>query len=457
MVHAEKYDVVVIGGGVAGLFFSRLIAEKGFTIALVEMKPLDEIGRKVCGDAIDKKYFAKLNLKEPTGSEVENIVKEVRVYSPSERSYLTVKGVGYQLNRKAFGQRLLREAMESGVIVFDKSYLKKVILKKSLVNEVVIYDGNRKNDIALKGRVFVDASGIAGALRTKLPTDWWISEKLNYRETAIAYREIRFLSNDIEDPDVLRIYLSQEKAPGGYWWFFPKGLRKVNVGLGIQGGTGLNPRSIFYKYIASRGFFKGSEIVDSGGGVVPTRRPLRTLVFSNVVAIGDAAFTANPIHGGGIGPSLTSAWAASKAVLNALEVGEISTEKLWLTNRLYIRAYGAKQGSLDFLRIFLQNLSDEDLNYIIEKKVISEDEFLELSITGDLRMSIVEKMLKALKFIRRTSLLLKLRVLADYMRKAKQHYLAYPENPSDLLRWEHKLLKLYREFMEKLGIRAGVY
>ena len=197
---------------------------------------------------------------------------------------------------------------------------------------------------------------------------------------------------------------------------------------------------------------KGSKIVSYGSGVVPTRKPLKTLAFSNVLVIGDAAFTANPIHGGGIGPSLTSAWVASKAIVNALELGAISTETLWIVNKLYIEAYGAKQGSLDFLRIFLQHLSDNDLNYLIEKKVISDNEFLEVSTTGDLRLSLVEKMLKAIRFIRRTSLLFKLRILADYMKKAKQHYMAYPNSPEGLPKWESKLLKLYREFENKLSI-----
>lgn len=452
MVARERYDVVIIGGGVSGLFLSRLIAEKGYTVAVVEMKPMNKIGEKICGDAVDRKYFAKLGLKEPMGNEVENVVKEVRIYSPSEKAFLTVKGEGFELNRKVFGQRLLKEALESGVIVLDSSYLKKAVIKNNVVTEVTIHDGNRGRDVVLEGRVFVDASGISGALRTRLPSHWWISEKINASETAVAYREIRVLSEDIEDYDTLRIYLSQKITPGGYWWFFPKGPRKVNIGLGVQGGRGLNPIRIFYKHIVPRKVLKGSKIVSYGSGVVPTRKPLKTLAFSNVLVVGDAAFTANPIHGGGIGPSLTSAWAASKAIVNALELGMISTGTLWIANKLYIEAYGAKQGSLDFLRIFLQHLSDNDLNYIIEKKVISDDEFLEVSTTGDLRLSLVEKMLKAIKFIRKTSLLFKLHILADYMKKAKQHYMAYPNSPNSLPKWESKLLKLYREFESKLSI-----
>ncbi len=448
----ENFDVVVVGGGVAGLFYSRLVAEKGFSVALVEMKPLDKIGEKVCGDAISKEYFKKLGLKEPSGNEVENVVKGIEIIAPDEKHSLLVKGEGYELNRKIFGQRLLREAISRGVLVYDNSFAKKPILEKGLVKGVLIYDGKAKRNRVLEGKIIVDASGVAAVIRNMLPEDWWVSEKLSYEDAAIAYREIRILSMDIERSEYLRIYLSPKIAPGGYWWFFPKGKNKVNVGLGVQGGVD-NPSPIenFRTYILPRDEFRNSKLVHAGGGIVPTRRPLRTLVYSNFIAIGDAAFTANPIHGGGIGSSLISAWAAAKASIESLEKGEITIESLWPANKLYIENYGAKQASLDILRLFLQKLSDEDLTFIIKKKVISDVELLEISTTGNLRVSIAEKIISALKFVSRPSLLLKLKSLADYMNKVKKHYYRYPENPRFLPKWEKELLKIYNEFKAKIS------
>lgn len=447
----ERFDVVVVGGGVSGLFFSRKIGEKGFTVALIEMKSFNEIGEKVCGDAIDKVYFRKLGLREPRQDEVENIVKGIRIISPDEKHFLLVKGEGYELNRKKFGQRLLKEAMNSGVMVYDLTYAKKPLVENGMVKGVLARDVKRNRDVIFEGKIIVDASGVSAVLRSRLPSNWWVSEKLDPKDTSVAYREIRVLDEDVDEPGHLRIYLSTKIAPGGYWWFFPKGRNKVNVGLGVQGGVGNpNPVGLFNNYIISRSQFKNSKIIHSGGGVVPTRRPLETLVYSNFVAIGDAAYTVNPLHGGGIGSSLTAAWATSRVVAKALEEGNINTHGLWEANKLYIELYGAKQASLDLLRIFLQKLSDEELNYIIEKKVISDDELLEISLTGDLRISIANKILKAIRFLKKPSLLLKLKVLADYMQKMKQHYFSYPETPTVFLRWRHQLINIYEEFRFKL-------
>ncbi len=453
MVSSEKFDVVVVGGGVAGLFYSRLVAEKGFSVALVEMKPLEKIGEKVCGDAINREYFRKLGLREPSGDEVENIIKGIRVFAPDEKYSLLVKGEGYELNRKAFGQRLLHEALSRGVILYDSSYAKKPIVNNGRVEGIIVYDGKTSTNKVLKGKIIVDASGVAGVLRSKLPSNWWVSEKLDYRDASIAYREIRVLETNIEEPEYLRIYLSPLIAPGGYWWFFPKGKNKVNVGLGVQGGMGYpSPIEQFRKYILPRRIFKDSKLIHAGGGIVPTRRPLKSLVYSNFIAIGDAAFTANPVHGGGIGSSLISAWAAAKASVDALSADKISTKTLWKANKIYIMNYGAKQASLDLLRMFLQKLSEEELTLIIKKKIVSENELLEISSTGDLRAAIVNKVISALKFLSKPTLLIKLKTLSSLMDKVKKHYYRYPDDPKDLTTWEFELEKIYNEFKTKLNI-----
>ncbi|MEM1878730.1 MAG: FAD-dependent oxidoreductase, partial [Desulfurococcaceae archaeon] len=48
----HKYDVAVVGAGVAGLYASYVLALKGWKVALVESKHRSKIGDRVCGDAI---------------------------------------------------------------------------------------------------------------------------------------------------------------------------------------------------------------------------------------------------------------------------------------------------------------------------------------------------------------------------------------------------------------------
>lgn len=91
----------------------------------------------------------------------------------------------------------------------------------------------------------------------------------------------------------------------------------LNVGLGIWGVLKQNPRHNYDKYILPRFKIRGKYHI--GGGFIPTRRPLKSLVGNGIVALGDAAAAVNPIHGGGIGQALLSAELASKVIEEAFE------------------------------------------------------------------------------------------------------------------------------------------
>ncbi|MEM3615739.1 MAG: NAD(P)/FAD-dependent oxidoreductase, partial [Candidatus Methanomethylicia archaeon] len=254
------------------------------------------------------------------------------------------------------------------------------------------------------------------------------------------------------DTKYANIYLSKRIAPGGYWWAFPKKRNIVNVGLGVQPiDRNLNPRVNYYKFIASKPEFKGSRILDSGGGIVPTRRPIYCPVGNGVIAIGDALAACNPIHGGGIGPSLISAKYAAEVVLDALALGNPSMEALWSFCSKYIFDYGLKQASLDIFRMFLQKLSDEDLNFSFKHNVISGVDVDVIGRTGELNLSVLDKVGRALRMISRPSLLYRLKIVVDYMNKIKNLYKSYPNNPSEFLYWRNNVEKLIMEFKERIS------
>ena len=123
-----------------------------------------------------------------------------------------------------------------------------------------------------------------------------------------------------EDQDFCEIYLNQSVAPGGYLWIFPEGEEKVNVGLGVAQKDGFpNPKEQLYKHVLSAPVFKGSSVINGGSWFVPTRRPLDSMSGNGILIVGDAACQANPIHGGGMGPSMMGGMLAGETILEALE------------------------------------------------------------------------------------------------------------------------------------------
>jgi len=448
----QKYDVVIVGAGTAGCYNAYLLASKGFNVALVEVKDKEEIGNKVCGDAIGKHHFDNLGLSYPSGKELEGVFKGIIIYSPKEDRSILVRGEGFAINRYWFGQRLLKMALDKGVDLYDNHLALEPIIRDEYVIGVKARPKGTFSVREIHGKVIVDASGAVPALRSRLPTEWWVSERASKEDYNITYREIRKIPVDV-DTRYASIYLSKKIAPGGYWWFFPKTKNKINVGLGLQWSiSNVNPRQQYEKFILTREIFKNSKLIHGGGGLVPTRRFLECPVWNGFVAIGDAAYTANPIHGGGIGPSLISAKSAADAIEEALERDNPSIENLWEYPQSYINLYGTKQAKLDILRIFLQKLDDDDLQFIFDKEVITGDEISDMGFTGELKMSILNRVSIALKLVTRPSLLKKLKIVKDYIGVIGEMYARYPQTPRDYLRWRHKLGEKIKEFKLKLEI-----
>ena len=85
----NKYDVIIIGAGVAGLNAAYELSSRGFTVAIIESKPRNKIGDKTCGDAIGLHHFKELGW-EPPSDVIDHKYEGVKVYSPSEKYSVVV-------------------------------------------------------------------------------------------------------------------------------------------------------------------------------------------------------------------------------------------------------------------------------------------------------------------------------------------------------------------------------
>lgn len=448
-----NFDVVVVGAGTGGSYASYLLAKAGLNVALVEMKKRDKVF-KTTGDAIGIHHIERMVIKPP--SQVFTIRYEgAELYSPDLSVRYVVLGKGFGLDMARWAQWLIGEAESAGAQVFDGYKVQGPIIENGKVSGVRVLkpDGTVEE---FRAKVVIDASGVGAVVRSRLPREWWVSEPLLPEDASNAYREIIEVDYEIERPEYIRIYLDTNIAPGGYWWLFPKSRNTMNIGLGLWGKLseeqGLNPRHNYDKYLATSQYVKGRKIIHASGGIVPTRRPLPSLVADGFLAVGDAAVTVNPVHGGGIGPALLSAELASKSVIEAFEKGDYSMRGLWRYNIEYLRAYGIKQAMLDVFRLMLQTLTNDQLNRGLRARLLTEDEVLEISEKGSLELSLVNKLKIGLRLMKVPDVAAKLRLALRYMNEAKSLYESYPTDPSGLSSWYGKLVSIYREYASRLGI-----
>lgn len=441
--------MVVVGAGTGGCLAAKTVAEAGFDVCLMDRKREQDIGDKICGDAIGKHHFDTLGLEYPTGKELERKIVGVKIYSPDMETAIDVKGEGlhgYLVNRRLFGQRLLKKAIKAGATFLESTQAVEPVIKDHFVNGVLARNMETGNKVSVFGQVTVDASGFSAVLQKKLPPEIGVDANVSREDVAICYREIREVKEQIAEPDFCEIYLNQKLAPGGYFWIFPESGTKVNVGLGVAMSKGFpNPKNRLYDNVLSIPFFKGSSTISGGGGHVPTRRPIDCMVGNGILIVGDAACQVNPIHGGGMGPSMMAGTIAGEVIIKALETGNVDRENMWSYNVRYMQSYGAKQAGLDVFRLLLQRLSDEDLNYGMRYRLITEDDLLNTSMGEDTRLNITEKTRRIFRGVGKLSLLKQLRATVHLMKKMKTLYQNYPVSPEGFEEWKKKMQDLIEE------------
>ncbi|MFX0138343.1 MAG: NAD(P)/FAD-dependent oxidoreductase, partial [Candidatus Hodarchaeota archaeon] len=233
----KSFEVIVVGAGTGGTTAARFAAEKGLNVCLIDRKSRTKIGEKICGDAVGNDIFDFLSINHPKDEELSCYIKGAKLYSPNKKKCITLldpKQAGYIVNRLEFGQRLLNEALDAGVIQFlDKTMALGLLYKNGTVNglQVRLENGEKVN---LNTKILIDASGFYSPLRKKIRSSL-IEKDILKEDNILCYREIvKFSPNDqqVDDPEYISIILDQEKAPGGYLWYFPKNEFSLNIGIG---------------------------------------------------------------------------------------------------------------------------------------------------------------------------------------------------------------------------------
>ncbi|MHA2092738.1 MAG: NAD(P)/FAD-dependent oxidoreductase, partial [Candidatus Kariarchaeaceae archaeon] len=116
-------DVIIVGGGPAGVSCAYTLAKLGKSVVLLDKKKHTQIGNKTCGDALDISSPRILNeafgLDLPHGDEVSDKVTKMNITTKNKT--ITLDAPGYTVDRHIYGQRLLKECEELGVTVIDQA------------------------------------------------------------------------------------------------------------------------------------------------------------------------------------------------------------------------------------------------------------------------------------------------------------------------------------------------
>jgi len=431
---------------VAGACTARYLADRGSRVVLVERQPGPEVGSRSCGDGIERFQFEKLNVTIPQGEFILREVPVAYLNSPNRQTQFRGMAAGIAIERFAFNQHLLSQAVASGVQLVDETEALAPVVEDGRVKGIEF----RSRDGSVRGRmsarVTVDATGWRGQLRRAVPGQWPIAETIPTHETAIAYREERIRKEPVDDL-LVEVTFDYEIAPRGVYWYADRSEMLVNVGIGMQRVPGIpNPRSVVRgRIIPMYPGLEATEVTRSGGGIIPNRRPLDCPVADGLIAVGDSACQVNPLSGSGIGASMYASELAADAVAVALETTRTpKAEDLFPYPRSYQTGYGMDQAAFHVMRVALQALSNPQLDRLMGTDTISEEDLVTAAHTGRLTLSFGAKLKTAAKLLGDPGLIRALARMHRRMGAARSIYEEYPDDINGLADWRARAAKLFQ-------------
>ncbi len=442
-------EVVVVGGGPAGVSAAFTLGRQKIPTILVDRKPKEKIGDKVCGDALNpiltKWCYDQVGLPQPDPEKKELMeIAETIVLRGSNPRVILPMGLGSAtVDRLRYGQKLLHAAEElESVSVMAETRVKEVIVENNVVKGVKVLTPEGEQSIMSK--IVIDASGSSGVVRRRLPLSMCTKfpQKIPREEMIVAYREII----RTKEPHQFQkgLYLTYEKeleeVMPGYYWFFSRGERELNIGLGylmIEENLGKNIREL-NQSVRDR-YFPDAEILASQGDQIPARMPLPSLVHNGFITAGDAGALANPLNGEGHGPALFSGIKAAQEILKVREEGkEYTEEHLWGYNKWVWSYFGVEFAMGIGIIKFIFKFGYPEFEWLIEHGIITEDDIntqLYEPAKGHKGM-----LKKVFKLARKPRVLMGLRKTLNHVEKLVKIAQEYPDI-ENFDEWNRKLEK----------------
>jgi geranylgeranyl reductase family protein len=354
-------DVLVVGGGPAGLIAARDVARHGHEVLVIEEHP--EIGEPVqCSGLFSIRGLKRLEVNLPKRA-IAGVIRGGRFFSPGGEKFEAYSKLdrAYVVERRLFDKELAKEAAMAGARITLKT--KAIGLRIADKAKVVLESGGKRE--VVEAEVVIAADGVRSRVASLLG--------LKTPRKIVAAAQVEVESARVED-DVAELYFGREWAPNFYAWLLPKG-EVYEVGVGVRQGK-YPPRVYLERFMREHPIAKqkitGRSQVEYNMGGFPVASPQDTFA-ERVLLVGDAGGFVKASTGGGVITGGISARLAAKAACLAIEEKNFSSQ---FFRENYEKAWKAELGRElevhELIRKIFDSLSDEELDALF-KIAIEED------------------------------------------------------------------------------------
>lgn len=347
-----EYDIIVVGAGPAGSMAARFATGQGVSVLMLEKDR--DVGYPVrCGEAISKAGVEEFIKVDPKWIATE--INKFSLNAPDGSEVIIEFGdAGYVLERRNFDYELARTAAEAGVEIVTRAYVNDLLFDNDKVSGVKYeYKGEQKE---VKSKIVIAADGVESRVGR------WAGLKTvtDFRDMESAVQVTA--ANIPVDQNTLYFYFGQEVAPNGYFWIFPKGKNKANIGLGISGSANKKKYAQYYLDDFMNKHYPDSPVLTRIAGGVPCSITLDKISGPGIMLVGDAARQVNPLSGGGIASGMIGGKIAGTIAGEAIKQNK--PEHIFTYDKAWKDRLGKRHETFNRIKEGIYNFSDEKFNNI---------------------------------------------------------------------------------------------
>ena len=337
----NKTEVIVVGGGPAGIACAVTIARAGHEVILIERGSFAG-SKNVFGGAIYAQPMREIfpNFEKEAPIERLNIEHKYAILGQEDSTVISYRHKdtdtpSYSVIRGKFDRWMAEQAKKEGVIVVDETVVRELIIE----NEQVI--GVKTELEGYYSDIVILADGVNSLLAKQIG----FRDKIDPKDVALSVKEVikldsqkineRFNLSD-DEGCIYEIFGGPMLGMLGLGFMYTN-KESISIGLGV-GLDALCDRKIkpyelldeLKKHPTIAPLIKDGELLEYSAHLIPEGgyKKVPTLFGAGVMIAGDAAMLVNNLHWEGTNLAMVSGKLAGETAVRALVKGDFSEKML---------------------------------------------------------------------------------------------------------------------------------
>jgi flavin-dependent dehydrogenase len=311
----QDYDVIIIGGGLAGLTSAIHISKLDFKVLLIEKNTYPK--HKVCGEYVSNEVLPYL--KHLGFNPFEFGAKQISKFQLTTQNNKSIEARlplgGFGISRYEFDFQLYKLAIKSGVEVFQDS-----VINVEFKSEM--FQVETKSNISLKSKIVIGAYGKRSNI------DIQFQRKFIQKKSAYLGVKIH-VSGQFSDNKV-----ALHNFKGGYCGVSKVENNHINLcyitnydAFKIYRDIETFQEEVLFKNKALKSIFKNSQPhFEKPLTISQISFQTKSPVENHIIMCGDTAGMIHPLCGNGMGMAIRSAQLGSELIIDYLQ-GKIQSRK----------------------------------------------------------------------------------------------------------------------------------